>query len=324
MSHAAQIWTDHREFEREFGAVLIPEQYVKFFRERIERGTWRKIPKGLKAAFAEPRDDAGRRLLELIRQGDADEISRLEVELFQQNARLAHAERMLQMRTTEETRHTALGDRFGAIGHTESVQRRLADLRREELRDHDFRVQVGQYAPVMIMQGGRRTIVPMRYQCRRPGWTAFVERQYPDTYHAHRSDLQKTWPKLFGHRHGILVVTRFYETLARHKVEDREQAPGEQEESVVLEFNPHQAMLVPCLWNFSPPSTPEERDIFSFAAVVDESPVEVAAVGHRRCVVPIKRENLEAWLNPDPNDPAGLYAILDNRERPSYRTRRVT
>ena len=77
MSHAVRAWTDHREFEREFGAALIPEQYMKFFRERIERGTWRKIPKGLKASFAQPRDDGERRLLELIKQGDADEISRL-------------------------------------------------------------------------------------------------------------------------------------------------------------------------------------------------------------------------------------------------------
>ena len=82
-------------------------------------------------------------------------------------------------------------------------------------------------------------------------------------------------------------------------------------------------MLIPCLWNFSPPSTPEERDIFSFAAIADEPPAEMAALGHRRCIVPIKRENLDAWLNPDPNAVAGLYAILDDRERPCYRARKI-
>ena len=45
---------------------------------------------------------------------------------------------------------------------------------------------------------------------------------------------------------------------------------------------------------------------------------EIAAAGHDRCVIPIKPENVDAWMNPDPKNLAALYAILDNRARPYY------
>jgi putative SOS response-associated peptidase YedK len=58
-----------------------------------------------------------------------------------------------------------------------------------------------------------------------------------------------------------------------------------------------------------------------FAAITDEPPAEVAASGHDRCIVPIKPENVDAWLNPDPDNLAALYAILDDRDRPHYEHR---
>jgi putative SOS response-associated peptidase YedK len=61
-----------------------------------------------------------------------------------------------------------------------------------------------------------------------------------------------------------------------------------------------------------------EPDLHSFAAITDEPPAEVAAAGHDRCTIPIKPENIDAWLNPNPKDREVLYAILDHRERPYY------
>jgi len=59
----------------------------------------------------------------------------------------------------------------------------------------------------------------------------------------------------------------------------------------------------------------------SFAAITDEPPPEVAAAGHDRCIIPIKPEHIDAWLNPDPHNLAAQYAILDDRERPYYEHR---
>ena len=39
-------------------------------------------------------------------------------------------------------------------------------------------------------------------------------------------------------------------------------------------------------------------------------PEEVAAAGHDRCVIPIKPEHLDAWLNLDPKN--------DDRARPYF------
>ncbi len=97
----------------------------------------------------------------------------------------------------------------------EAAQRTLADLRRTEPLDRDARIYPGQYAPVMIVHEGQRVIVPMRYQCRLPGWNEAMERKYPGTYNARRDSLEKTCGRLFGYRHRIMVVNAFYENVPR-------------------------------------------------------------------------------------------------------------
>jgi putative SOS response-associated peptidase YedK len=96
---------------------------------------------------------------------------------------------------------------------------------------------------------------------------------------------------------------------------------GEKDEKVVLEFRPNTSgqMLVACLW--SKWTEPSESELLSFAAITDEPPPEVAAVGHDKCVIPIKEEQVDAWLNPSSNDLASLYAILGDKERPYYEHR---
>ncbi|MGF6870624.1 putative SOS response-associated peptidase YedK [Paraburkholderia sp. MM5477-R1] len=118
-----------------------------------------------------------------------------------------------------------------------------------------------------------------------------------------------------------MIVSAFYENVSRAKMEGRVQEEGEEAENVVLEFRPRAGgeMLVACLW--SRWTAPGEPDLLSFAAITDEPPPEVAAAGHDRCIVPIKRENVDAWLNPDPANLTALYAILDDRERPYYEHR---
>ena len=78
-------------------------------------------------------------------------------------------------------------------------------------------------------------------------------------------------------------------------------------------------MLVACLW--SRWTAPRQPELLSFAAITDEPPTEIAAVGHDRCVIPIQPEDVDAWLNPDPANLAASYAILDNRPRPYYEHR---
>jgi putative SOS response-associated peptidase YedK len=145
--------------------------------------------------------------------------------------------------------------------------------------------------------------------------------KYPGTYNARRDSLEGFWKPLFGYSHGILVVNAFYENVSKARMEGRELAEGEKDENVVLEFRPNPAhdMLVACLW--SRWSAPGEPDLLSFAAITDEPPPEVAAAGHDRCIVPVRPENIDAWLNPDASDLSTLHAILDDRDRPYYEHR---
>jgi hypothetical protein len=59
----------------------------------------------------------------------------------------------------------------------------------------------------------------------------------------------------------------------------------------------------------------------AFAAFTDEPPPEIAAAGHDRCIIPIKPENVDTWLQPKRSNLAAQHAILDDRERPYYEHR---
>jgi putative SOS response-associated peptidase YedK len=174
----------------------------------------------------------------------------------------------------------------------------------------------GNYAPLLVMENGRRVVKPMRFLCRLPGMPASFDVKFSRCYNARRDNLEGFWNPLFGVSHGILVVSSFYEHVKRAKMEGRPLAPGEEDEDVVLHFqpDPRHEMLLASLWSHW--SAPGEPDLLSFAAITDEPPEEIAADGHDRCIIPIKPENIDAWLNPGGADRTALQAILDDRDRP--------
>jgi len=236
--------------------------------------------------------------------------------MFAQAKRLADAERKL---ATKPTKAAAESQRI-ATTKIERAKSRLSDLGRTEFKPRDARIFPGVWAHVMVVEDGERVLKPMRYQCRPCGKPAAYDRKYPGTYNARRDNLEGFWRGQFGATHGIAIVTAFYENVARHAAEGRELAEGEAEENVVLEFrpNPVHDMLVACLW--SKWSAPGEPDLYSFAAITDEPPPEVAAAGHDRCIVPIKPENIDDWLEPRSRLEV-MHAILDDRDRPYYEHR---
>ena len=271
----------------------------------------------MEGAFGEPQTAAEGEIKALIDRFNADQATRLEQDLFKQRKRLADAERSMQAKVTKaatESQRIATDKIAWTLG-------KLEDLQRTDPTAQDSRIFVGHYAPVMVMEHGQRVIKPMRYQCRIAGKPAAYDEKYPGTYIARRDNLEGFWKSLFGYSHGILVVSAFYENVGRARMEGRELADGEKDENVILEFRPDPAhdMLVACLW--SRWSAPGESDLLSFAAITDEPPPEVAATGHNRCIIPIKPENVDAWLTPDSSNLAASYAILDDRDRPYYEHR---
>ncbi len=319
MCYSAQIKADYHDFLREYGAVISLKRFSELFWEKRQDGQWSKIPKAMRDAFRRPRGEGEFKLAKLVAEADHEQAGKYALELSAQTERLTQAETVL---AGPKPTKKAANDQRIASNKIKAAQSKLEDLQRTEPADRDSRIFPGQYAPVMIENDGQRIVLPMRYQCRLPDWDESTERKYPGTCNARRDNLEKSWGKLFGYRHGIMIVTRFYENVARHKMEGRELAPGEKEQNVVLEFDPQplQEMLVACLWNLSPHAD-HGADLISFAAITDEPPAEVAAAGHDRCIVPIKPEHIDAWLNPDPHNLQALYAILDDRARPYYEHR---
>lgn len=313
MCYSAQVWADYRRYIRQFGAELDIKEFFELFWRRSGDSKI-KVPKAMEAAFAEPKDEAEEQIKAAIDAYGVEQTVKLEQDLFKQRKRLADAERTLQTKTTK----AASESKRIAADKIEWARGKLSDLQRTELEDRDSRIFPGHYAPVMVMENGRRVIKPMRYQCRPAGKPAFYDSKFPGTYNARRDNLQGFWKDLFGFTHGIAVVNAFYENVNRHRVEGRELGTDEAVENVVLEFKPRptQDMLVACLW--SRWSGTGEPDLLSFAAITDDPPAEVSAAGHDRCIIPIQPEHVDAWLNPDPKNLAAQHAILEDRERPYF------
>jgi len=313
MCYSAQIRADHRTFVRMFGAQISIRQFVDLFYRRKQDGKL-KVPKAMEEAFAHPTSPEEHEIHTLIQEHRAERALKFEEELFTQRKRLVEAERQLQTKVTKK----ATEDVRIATSKITKAKLDLDDLRRADLLDRDSRIFPQVYAPVMVMREGKKVVLPMRYQCRPAGKPAFYDVKFPGTYNARRDNLEKFWGRQFGYTHGILIVNAFYENVSRHNMEGRQLRPDEKPENVVLEFKPRpiQDMLVACVW--SEWSGPDEPNLLSFAAITDEPPAEVAAAGHDRCIIPIRPENVDAWLNPDPKKLAAMFDILDDRERPYY------
>jgi putative SOS response-associated peptidase YedK len=306
MCYSAQIKADYQRFIRTFGARISIRDFFDIYWRRTREDAKLKLPKAMDMMFDPPHSDEEREVAALASEFNAAETARIEQELFKQRKRLADAERTL---ATKPTKAAAESKRI-AGDRVEWCLGKLSTLRRAETVDEDARIFPGWYAPVIVMEGGQRVVKPMRYQCRPAGKPALYDTKFPGTYNARRDNLSGGfWKGVFGYTHGILVVSRFFENVQRDG------------KNVVLEFNPRTGddMLVACLW--SRWTAPGEPDLMSFAAITDDPPPEVAAAGHDRCIVPIKPENIDAWLNPDPKKLQSLYAVLDERERPYYEHR---
>jgi putative SOS response-associated peptidase YedK len=314
MCYSAQLWQNYRKYVRVWGADVSFEEFKRLYWDR-QANARIKIAKAMDAAFADPQSDVELEIQALIAQFDREQAARFETEIFKQRKRLADAERALRTKTTK----AALENRRIAGEKVEWALGKLADLRRAELTGEDHRIFPGWYAPVLVLQDGRKALRPMRYQCRLPGKPAFHDVKFPGTYNARRDNLGGYWRDAFGKSHAIVVANAFFENVARHRAEGRELAPGEKEENVVLEFRPRpqQDMYLACLWSHW--QAPNEPDLLSFAAITDDPPPEVAAAGHDRCVIPIDPADVDEWLAG--GDPRRMQAIHDRRARPHYEHR---
>lgn len=312
MCFSAVVQQNLDQLARQHKARVDTELFENLFARRAA-GADIKLAKSLEANYLNPRNAAAVRIAQHITAYQEATASKWQIDLFQQKTRLADAERKLKARTTQK----AQDDQRIATNKIAWLRARLADLKRTEPNSNDARIFPFWYAPVLVSEAGERVIKPMRYHCRPSGKPASVDSRYPGLYNARRDNLEGFWKNQFGRQHAYCVLQSFYENVAVHDFEKRALHPGEKAQYRVLHFNPQPAsdMLVACLYDSW--QKPGEPALLSFAAITDDPPPEVAVTGHNRCIIPLKPENLSAWLTPGA-DLAAYYALLDDRERPYY------
>jgi putative SOS response-associated peptidase YedK len=316
MCYSQQVVQDYRRYLRDYGASLSIKEFFDCFYRR-KQGEKIALPKGIEDAFIASNDDSMSGIKALIEDCRASEAIRLEEELGSQRERLAVAETKLQVKCTKgasESKRIATDKIANAL-------LKLEDLQRAQPEKRDSRIFPGSYALVLVVEDGKPIVYPMRYQCRPAGAPAFYDSKFPGTYNARRDSLNGFWRNQWGHKHGVVIATAFYEHVKRHHNEGRALRDGEDVEDIVIEFKPRtgEEMLVACLW--SRWMKPGEPDLLSFAAITDHPPPEVAIAGHDRCIIPLRPEDLSAWLSPEGRTREELEAILDDRFRPYYEHR---
>jgi putative SOS response-associated peptidase YedK len=287
--------------------------FADLFKRRLETGEF-KASRALERNFDDPRTDVERQIKSDIDAFRKKCETKWEEELFKQKRRLADAERSLASKETKK----ALENARIATNKIETHMEWLKDLRRTEPMGKDNRIFPMMMAPVVAIIDGRRRVVPMRYTCRLAGKPADYDFRYPGTNNARRDNLTGFWSNVYGRRHAIMMVDEFFENVPLHLYEKRELGPGEKEANVVLRFRPDTSapMIVACLWDHW--QKPGTLDLFSFAAITDEPPDEVAAAGHDRMIVNIQPENVEKWLSPEGRPVDELQSILSDRQKPYY------
>lgn len=314
MCFSAQVECDLQKLSKTFDAEVDEQAFAELLEERLSNRAI-KISKALEANFLAPQSPIQERITANISQYKADEVSRLEAELFEQKKRLADAQRKLAVKETKAAREH---QRISSNKIKWSLAK-LSELRRDQLEDKDARIFPFMYAPVVVQQQGRTLIKPMRYHCRQASKPANYDRRFNGLYNARRDNLRKFWKPQFGHDHALLVMTSFYENVAKHDFEQRSLAEGEPEENLVLQFTPEPAipMVVACLWSHW--ERDGEKSLDSFAAVTDEPPPEIAETGHDRCVIILDSQRAHEWLTPQGRPDAELDEIMDSRPQLVHR-----
>ncbi len=199
--YAAQIESDYTKLVRQFGAVMDFGAFVALWvgertKKESPKGKAPRVPKALEGVL---RDQGPAPLRALIDASNAEKRSEWQTALFAQRRRLADAQRQLATKTTTTAANTA----HVAANKVEQLLGGLHDLSREDSLDRDGRIYPGMTAPVLSVDGGRRLIRPMRYQCRPAGKPADCDRKYPGTYNARRDNIEGFWRGQFGRTHGL-------------------------------------------------------------------------------------------------------------------------
>lgn len=121
------------------------------------------------------------------------------------------------------------------------------------------------------------------------------------------------------------MASNFYESVDYYKNQNVPRKPGDPDRYMEVVFTPdtEEELAIACIYAHWRNPDPNGADLWSFAFVTTEPPPEVDAAGHNRCIMPIKHERIDEWLQPEPGNLQKFYGILDDRMRPYYNNKPI-
>jgi hypothetical protein len=155
--------------------------FEQLFQRRVQTDDI-KLARALESNFRRPENELETRIqadIEAYRQRVSTAWER---DLFKQKKRLADAQRSLSQKDTKKAREEV---RI-APGRIDALVERLASLRSWEFLDTDEQIFPRYFVPIVVREGDRLLVRPMRYQCRLAGKPATDDERFPGTYHARR------------------------------------------------------------------------------------------------------------------------------------------
>jgi putative SOS response-associated peptidase YedK len=274
MCYSAMVDASVKALSIRFQARIDTEAFRRHEQDRLA-GSGFKSFRGFETALD---DDQG---LELLSRRKEREWADLRARLDEQKLRLSRAEIRFQMKATK----TLANEIRIAGGKIRAIEQQLVEL--DGPIPMQERVFPRIFAPLLVWERGQRVLRPFRYHLRPAGEREEFDRQFDGTYNVRRDRLKEVrwWKSLYGKRHGLLVMRRFFEHVPAAGGGTR--VLGFYEES-------ENELLVPCLQDRN-----EEGDFpfESFALITDDPNPEVLAAGHDRTPLVLPEEAIDPWLD---------------------------
>jgi len=301
-----------------YKARVRTDLYDDLFRRRAE-GERILVNKAMELPFlSAPEDAAEESIAKNIRLWRENQTRAFEAEIFKQKTRLNEAEKKL---ATKPTKAAEESKRI-ATNKIETAQRKLKAINSPELSETDRRIFPFHYMSMIHLdEKGDKVISPIRYHMRPHNEDESFDKEKDGCYNARLDNLKRIpfWKNSLEKRRGFILVKKFYENVSVQKyLKNNKLAPGQiEKENIVLCFDPNLAdyMILPTVWDYWPAEgTPS---LLSAALITDDPHPEVAAAGHDRTPIPLKRSAAEAWLGAGSVDEA-ITILKEERERPYF------
>ncbi len=308
--HYLVVESDYKKLEQIFHAEVAEDAFVQLFNQRA-KGSNLQLSRGIESNFVDHP-----KIKPLIEAYITRQRAVWQEELIESEAKLKEFEAKLAKKETK----TALTEKDRLIKKISKTKFKLNKKEDGQLYPYDHRIYPLYYAGIIVAEGKKNVIRPMRFQIRPADKDASFDKD-SRLYKAKRESLTATyferiryhaktksiWQPLFGKNHGILVVKSFHEFAESGKTKG---------------FSLPQPFFVPCLYDHwhgaGDLGHGAGTTLDSFAVITDQAPESVSAAGYHRSPIAMKANYLDAWLRPEGKSVDELQALLEDNQTASY------